>query len=80
LAPVPPPGQQRHRQRLLEGAHDPGDARKVLFVATAEGDELASTARAERGVWLDERLRALSAEDRAVIARAAALLSAIADS
>lgn len=59
---------------------DPGDGRKVLFSATAEGDELASAARAQRNAWLDEQLRALSAEDRAVIARATALLGAIADS
>src|SRR3569833_895761 len=59
---------------------DPSDGRKVLFSATAEGDELAGAARAQRNAWLDERLRALSAEDRAVIARAAELLSGIADS
>jgi DNA-binding MarR family transcriptional regulator len=59
---------------------DPGDGRKVLFSATAEGDELASAARAQRNAWLDRQLRALSAEDRTVIARAAALLSSIADS
>ncbi|HEY3954766.1 MAG TPA: MarR family transcriptional regulator [Streptosporangiaceae bacterium] len=59
---------------------DPGDGRKVLFSATAAGDELASATRAQRNAWLDEQLRALSAEDRAVIARAAALLSSIADS
>jgi DNA-binding MarR family transcriptional regulator len=59
---------------------DPGDGRKVLLRTTAEGDELASAARAQRNAWLDERLRALSAEDRTLIARAAALLSSIADS
>ena len=59
---------------------DPADGRKVLFSATAEGDELASAARAQRNAWLDQRLQALSAEDRAVIARATALLSSIADS
>jgi DNA-binding MarR family transcriptional regulator len=59
---------------------DPGDGRKVLFSATAEGDVLASAARAQRNAWLDVQLRVLSAEDRAVIARAAALLSGIADS
>jgi DNA-binding MarR family transcriptional regulator len=59
---------------------DPGDGRKVLFSTTAQGDELASAARAQRNAWLDEQLRALSTEDRAVIARAAALLSSIADS
>jgi DNA-binding MarR family transcriptional regulator len=59
---------------------DPGDRRKVLFSATAEGDALASAARVQRNAWLDQRLQALSAEDRAVIARATALLSSIADS
>ena len=58
----------------------PGDRRKVLFSATAEGDELASAARAQRSAWLDQRLSALSPGDRAVIARAAALLISIADS
>lgn len=58
---------------------DPGDGRKVLFSATAEGHEVAGAARAQRNAWLDERLAALSAEDRAVIARAAALLGDIAD-
>jgi DNA-binding MarR family transcriptional regulator len=59
---------------------DPGDRRKVLFSTTAEGDELAGAARDQRNAWLDERLRALSAEERAVIAHATALLSGIADS
>ncbi len=59
---------------------DPGDGRKVLFRATAEGDQLARTARAQRHAWLDQQLQALSAEDRAVIARAAALFTAIAGS
>jgi DNA-binding MarR family transcriptional regulator len=59
---------------------DPGDGRKVLFSATAGGDELARATRAQRNAWLDEQLHALSAEDRAVIARATALLSSIADS
>ncbi|HJP78950.1 MAG TPA: MarR family transcriptional regulator [Pseudonocardiaceae bacterium] len=59
---------------------DPGDGRKVLFSATADGDELAGAARAQRNAWLDDQLRALSAEDRAVIARAAGLFISIADS
>src|SRR5271156_6883437 len=59
---------------------DPGDRRKVLFSTTAEGDELASATRAQRNAWLDQRLQALSAEDRAGIARATALLASIADS
>lgn len=61
-------------------SRDPHDRRKVLFTATAEGDELARAAKAQRNAWLDEQLSALSAEDRAVIARAAVLFSKIADS
>jgi DNA-binding MarR family transcriptional regulator len=59
---------------------DPDDRRKVLLSTTTEGDELASAARAQRNAWLDQRLQALGAEDRAVIARATALLSSIAES
>jgi len=59
---------------------DLDDRRKVLFSTTAEGDELASATRAQRNAWLDQRLQAFSAEDRAVIARATALLASIADS
>jgi DNA-binding MarR family transcriptional regulator len=59
---------------------DPGDRRQVLFTATAAGDELARAARAQRHAWLDQQLQALGAEDRAVIARAAELFTAIAAS
>jgi DNA-binding MarR family transcriptional regulator len=59
---------------------DGDDRRKVLFSTTAEGDELASAARAQRNTWLDQRLQTLSAKDRAVIAHATALLISIADS
>jgi DNA-binding MarR family transcriptional regulator len=59
---------------------DPDDRRKVRFSATTQGDELARAARAQRNAWLDQQLQALSPEDRAVIARATALLSRIADS
>src|SRR6204780_834822 len=42
---------------------DPDDRRKVLFSTTAEGDELASATRAQRNAWLDQRLKALRADD-----------------
>jgi DNA-binding MarR family transcriptional regulator len=61
-------------------SRDPGDGRKVLFSATAAGHELADATRAQRNAWLDRQLRVLSAEDRAVLARATVLLAAIADS
>ncbi|PRI15665.1 hypothetical protein B2J96_08905 [Mycobacterium shigaense] len=59
---------------------DPRDGRKVLFSATAEGHKVAGAARAQRNAWLDGQLQALSAEERAIIARAAALFVRIADS
>jgi DNA-binding MarR family transcriptional regulator len=59
---------------------DPTDRRKVRFSITAEGAALATAARAQRNAWLDSQLSALSADDRAAIARASALLSAMADS
>src|ERR1700723_2752985 len=82
---APPASMSQTVNRLTSAgyavrARDPGDGRKVLFSATAEGDELASAARAQRNAWLDQRLRALSADDRAVITRATAILSRIADS
>src|SRR6202012_3588089 len=52
-------------------SRDPGDGRKVLFSATAAGHELADATRAQRNAWLDRQLHTLSAEDRAVLARAA---------
>jgi DNA-binding MarR family transcriptional regulator len=59
---------------------DPHDRRKVLFSCTPEGAELALPARAQRNGWLDARLQSLSREDQAAIARACALLGAVADS
>jgi len=64
---------------MLQVVHDVAPEAQLAF-ATAEGDELASAARAQRNAWLDQRLQALSAEDRVVIARATVLLSRIADS
>ena len=82
---VSPPSMSQTVNRLTSAGYavrtrDPDDRRKVLFSTTAEGDELASATRARRNAWLDQRLQALSAEDRAVIARATELLSSIADS
>lgn len=56
------------------------DRRKVLVSATPDGHRLAATARAQRHAWLDRRLSTLTPEDRTTLARAAALLSTIADS
>lgn len=58
---------------------DAGDRRKVWIEPTEVGAELAGTTRAIRNAWLEARLEGLAEEDRAVLARACALLLAIAD-
>jgi DNA-binding MarR family transcriptional regulator len=85
IARVSPASMSQTVNRLTSAGYairtrDPDDGRKVLFNATAEGDELADATQVQRNAWLDQRMRALSAEDRAVIARATALLRSIADS
>jgi DNA-binding MarR family transcriptional regulator len=57
---------------------DPGDRRKVLFETTPRGTELARDTRERRNAWLDAQLAALSAEDRATVARACAILDRMA--
>jgi DNA-binding MarR family transcriptional regulator len=58
---------------------DPADGRRVLLAATESGRQLARASRARRHAWLQERVAALGPDDRATLARAAVLLSAIAD-
>jgi DNA-binding MarR family transcriptional regulator len=60
-------------------ARDPRDRRKVLFSTTPEGAELAVATRMQRNAWLDAQLGGLSPDDQSAIARACALLGAIAD-
>ncbi len=57
---------------------DPGDGRRVLLAATEAGRLLARASRARRHAWLQARVAALGPDDRAVLARAAALLSEMA--
>lgn len=59
---------------------DPADGRRVLFRTTPAGDVLVAEDRARRHAWFEAQLRALGEDDRAVLARAAAILRAIADS
>lgn len=59
-------------------APDPTDRRKVLISATLRGSEAAIAARTQRNTWLDAQLSALGPEDQSAIARACALLDAIA--
>ena len=55
-------------------AADPGDRRSALISITPAGRELLAGARTRKDAFLSERLDSLSAEDRATLERAAALL------
>jgi DNA-binding MarR family transcriptional regulator len=70
--------------RLTEAGYaarspDPDDGRRVLLAATPVGRRLARVSRARRHAWLQARIAALGPDDQAALARAATLLSAIAD-
>lgn len=59
---------------------DPGDRRRQFVELTAEGTALLRATRAQREGWLTAALeRELSAEERALLAQALALLGRVAD-
>ena len=62
---------------LIVRSPDPTDARAAILTATAKGKKLMAAGRARRVSVLAAQLRALRAPDRAVLARAAALLHGI---
>lgn len=59
---------------LVERAGDPADRRSTLVTITREGRALLAAQRTRKDAYLARRLASLSAEDRATLARAAALL------
>ena len=59
---------------LVTRAADPTDGRSALVSVTPAGRELLAAVRTRKDAFLSERLDALSAEDRATLERAAALL------
>jgi DNA-binding MarR family transcriptional regulator len=61
-------------QGLVVRAADPADRRSCLIAATDAGAALLRELRTRKDAYLAQRLRALSAEDRATLARAAELL------
>ncbi|HEX5437043.1 MAG TPA: MarR family transcriptional regulator [Gemmatimonadaceae bacterium] len=64
---------------LVTRATDPGDARFTHIRATARGRSLLATGRRRRVAVLAREIAALSAGDRAVLARAATLMEQLAD-
>lgn len=82
---VTPPSMSQAVNRLTgaglaERVPDPDDGRRVLIAATAEGARVSREARARRNAWLQACLDDLPASDRKVLARAAELLTRMADS
>ena len=82
---VTPASMSQTVNRLTSGGYairvaDASDRRKVRFCPTPEGAVLAAGEISRRNAWLDAKLNLLSAEDRAVIARASELMCEFADS
>ncbi|HVL95926.1 MAG TPA: MarR family transcriptional regulator [Solirubrobacteraceae bacterium] len=59
---------------LIERTGDPADRRSFLVAVTPGGRALLRRLRTRKDAYLAERLRALPAEDRAALARAADIL------
>ncbi|ANF32338.1 MarR family transcriptional regulator [Leifsonia xyli] len=82
---VKPPSMNRTVNRLEEAGYvertaDAADGRKVVVIPTHRGIELVAETRRRRDAWLHQRLRTLSAEQRATLAEAAEIMRELADS
>lgn len=64
-------------QGLVARTGDPEDRRSSLIAPTAEGKALLHEIRNRKDAFLADRLRRLSAEDRATLRRAAELLEEV---
>src|SRR5687768_10855662 len=64
---------------LVARTADPQDRRSSLIAVTAEGRALLRGIRTRKDAFLAQRLRALSAEDRATLERASELLEQLLD-
>jgi len=62
---------------LVARTPDPHDRRSSLIASSPQGRDVLRLGRTRKDVFLAERLRRLPAEDRATLARAAALLEAL---
>jgi DNA-binding MarR family transcriptional regulator len=62
---------------LVTRAADPADGRSALITISPAGRALLAAARTRKDAFLSERLDSLSAEDRATLERAAALLEGL---
>jgi DNA-binding MarR family transcriptional regulator len=65
---------------LVTRTAHPSDGRQVLLAASPAGSALLKEDRRRREAWLAQQLRALDADDRAVLHKAAAILDRLASS
>ncbi len=65
---------------LVTRTPHPSDGRQVLLAASPAGAALLQSDRRRREAWLAQQLRALDADDRAVLHKAAAILDRLASS
>jgi DNA-binding MarR family transcriptional regulator len=62
---------------LVRRSAHPGDGRQVVVTVTDAGRDRIAETRRRRAQWLDERLADLSPADRATLARATEILTAM---
>ncbi|MFF9564125.1 MarR family winged helix-turn-helix transcriptional regulator [Leifsonia sp. NPDC014704] len=82
---VKPPSMNRTVNRLEQAGYvartaDESDGRRVVVVPTERGIGLVAETRKRRDAWLHQRLRTLTAEQRATLAEAAEIMRELADS
>lgn len=82
---VKPPSMNRTVNHLEAAGYvrrtaDAADGRKVVVVPTEAGNALVTETRRRRDAWLHQRLRTLTAEQRATLAEAATIMRELADS
>lgn len=82
---VKPPSMNRTVNCLESAGYvrrtaDAEDGRKVVVVPTEAGRTLIAETRRRRDAWLHQRLRTLTADQRATLAEAAVIMREIADS
>lgn len=82
---VQPPSMNRtinclEERELIRREPHPTDGRQVLLHISETGDRILDAERRRRDAWLSQRLRELSAEDRAVLRSATAILERLAQS
>jgi DNA-binding MarR family transcriptional regulator len=65
------------QQGLVQRRRGPHDRRVVRVQVTADGGEVLDEARSRKSAYLEQRLRSLSARDRATLERAASILEGI---